>query len=97
MSGLYAKALESLCEPFLPCPKSIPRAWDEMTPNEQSMTVWFARTHFNAKDLEEVARHAVARHSKLVGNYDLETANNIFSMFYNGGEEGQPYVRKDSH
>jgi hypothetical protein len=82
MSGLYAKSLEMLCDPFLGKPESIPRSWADMTPSEQAMTVWFARKHFGAKELEAVARHAVACHSKASGGYDLDTANGIFAMFY---------------
>lgn len=82
MSGLYAKALETLCEPYLAKPNSIPRAWNEMTQSEQAMTMWFARNHFDPKGLEEVARHAVAQTAKREGGYDLDTSNAIFSMFY---------------
>lgn len=86
MSGLYSKALEKMCNPYLGKPDSIPRTWNEMTPSEQTMTIWFANKHFSAKDLEAVARHAVAQTAERVGYYDLDTANNIFSMFYDKKE-----------
>jgi hypothetical protein len=86
MSGLYAEALRTICGPFIEKPDSIPRAWNEMTPNEQTMTIWFANKHFSAKQLEEVARHAVAQTAERVGHYDLDTANNIFTMFYKDGK-----------
>ena len=82
MSGLYAKSLAMLCDPFLQKPDALPRPWSDMTPSEQAMTIWFARKHFDAKTLEAVARHAVACHSKANGGYDLETSNNLFGMFY---------------
>lgn len=86
MSGLYAKSLEMLCDPFLGKPDALPRSWGDMTPSEQAMTVWFARKHFDSKTLEAVARHAVACHSKANGGYDLDTANGIFAMFYDNKE-----------
>lgn len=82
MSGLYAKALETICEPYLDKPDSIPWAWNAMTTSEQAMALWFVRKHFDAKALEEVARHVVAQTAKRDGGYDLDTSNNIFSMFY---------------
>ncbi len=83
MSGLYAKALENLCEPYLQKPKTIPMAWNEMTPSEQAMALWFARNHFDPKQLEEFSRHLVAQTAKKNGGYDLDTSNNIFDMCYN--------------
>lgn len=82
MSGLYAVALETICGPYLRKPQTIPRAWNDMTPSEQAMALWFVRKHFDAKALEEVARHAVAQTAEREGGYDLDTSNNIFSMFY---------------
>lgn len=82
MSGLYAKALESICEPYLGKPDSLPRAWNDMTPSEQAMALWFVRKHLDPKGVEEVARHAVAQTAQREGGYNLETSNNIFSMFY---------------
>lgn len=86
MSGLYAKALETLCGPYLDKPKTLPRAWNDMTQSEQAMALWFVRNHFEAKALEEVARHAVAQTAERDGGYDLDTANSIFTMFYTKDE-----------
>jgi hypothetical protein len=86
MSGLYAKALEMVCDPYLDKPKTLPRAWNDMTQSEQAMALWFVRNTFEAKALEEVARHAVAQTAKRDGGYDLHTANAIFDMFYTKDE-----------
>jgi len=83
MSGLYAVALETICGPYLKKPQSIPRAWNDMTPSEQAMTLWFSRKYLGAKEMEEVCRHAVAQTAEREGGYDHETANTIFDMFYN--------------
>lgn len=82
MTALYSDALEHLFGPHIRKPSSIPMAWNDMTPSEQSMTLWFCKNHLNSFSLDEVARHAVAQTAQRNGCYDLETSNQIFSMFY---------------
>lgn len=86
MSELYNKALDTICGPYLEKPDGLPMAWGEMTNGEQAMALWFARKHFKAKELEAVARHAVAQTAKREGGYNLETSNRIFGLFYDNRE-----------
>ena len=76
------RAVQSICKDFIPCPDSIPRPWSEMTQSEQAMTAWYCRRHLGAKDLEAVARHAVASMAQKSGRWSYEDSNQIFALFY---------------
>lgn len=76
------KAVEAICKDFLPCPDTIPVSWAEMSQSEQAMTAWFARRHLGAKDLEALARHAVASTAHKKGEWNFEEADTIFVIFY---------------
>lgn len=67
---------------YLPCPEALPRAWSEMTPSEQAMTVWFVKERaVFYKD--KVARHVVAcAIDKNGGTITEEEAARLWGLFY---------------
>lgn len=67
---------------YLPCPEALPRAWSEMTPSEQAMTVWFVKERsFFYKD--KVARHVVAcAIEKNGGTITEEEAARLWGLFH---------------
>lgn len=45
---------------YRPHPERLPRPWDEMTPSEQAMTIWFTRQMAALGGRDPIARHAIA-------------------------------------
>ena len=70
-----------LCQGYLATPDYLPRAWSEMTPSEQAMTIWFMRDRSFCKDL--VARHVIACAIKKNGGTITEKeADDLWALFF---------------
>jgi len=65
-----------------PHPERLPRPWDEMTPSEQAMTIWFARQMPWHNGRDPIARHAIgcAIHAN-GGTITEEEAQRIWNLF----------------
>jgi hypothetical protein len=76
------KRIVALNSDYLTCPETLPRAWSEMTPSEQAMTIWFVkgRSFFY---VDKIARHVVAcAIEKNGGTITEEEATRLWGLFH---------------
>ena len=67
---------------YLPCPEALPRAWSEMTPSEQAMTVWFVSGR-SVSYKDPIARHVIAcAIEKNGGTIHEEEADTLWNLFF---------------
>lgn len=67
---------------YLSCPEALPRAWSEMTPSEQAMTIWFVKGR-SVFYVDKIARHVVAcAIDKNGGTITASEAARLWGLFH---------------
>lgn len=72
----------SIASNYLPCPEHLPRAWSEMTPSEQAMSLWFVnRRDYHTRTA--VAYHILACAGKAKGDHLTEAeADTLWELIF---------------